>query len=127
MMKIFDYIFYRVYNFYARKDKNPDTYASGIVSVVQFFTLLSLLAAIRLVHEFPIPGKYIVILVILVLMVVNWFRYEKSENYKQFSERWEGKERAKRRKRGWFIILYLIGVILFPIGIGILKHNLGVL
>jgi|GEM_PF-1323357 len=40
---------------------------------------------------------------------------------------WAAETDDEKRQRGWFIVVSLISFILFPILIGILKHNLGVI
>lgn len=95
--------------------------------MIQFFTLLSGLAAMRLFIDFAIPQKYFVIPVIVILIGINWMRYERNLNFKSFEKRW-GNEKIDRKKvRGWLIVILLILSISFPITIGLLKHNLGIL
>jgi hypothetical protein len=127
MADIFDYIFYRVFKFYQKRDGTPQIYASGVLSVIQFFVLLSALAAIRLFINFPIPQKYFVIPVIFVLIGVNWMRYERNLDFKKFEERWGNEEIERKKTRGWLIVISLILSISFPILIGVLKHNIGIL
>lgn len=126
-MDIFDYIFYRICKFYEKRDGTPQIYASGILSVIQFFALLSGLALIRLFVDFPIPQKYFVIPVIVGLIAINWIRYERNFDFSIFEERWKGEDEEKRRTRGWLIVVSMIILISLPITIGVLTHNLGLL
>ena len=127
MTSLFDYIFYRVYKFYQKRDGTPAIYASAVLSVMQFFSLLSMLAIVRLWLSFPIPQKYFIIPVILLLIGINWFRYEQNLDFKTLEARWGEEDSDKRNRRGWFLVVSLTFVILLPILIGILKHNMQVI
>lgn len=127
MTSLFDYIFYRVYKFYQKRDGTPAIYASGVLSVMQFFLLLSTLAIVRLLVDFPIPQKYFIIPIILLLIGINWFRYEQNFDFKKLDSRWGEENGNQRKRRGWLLVVSLISLILFPILIGVLKHNLGII
>lgn len=127
MTNLFDYIFYRVYKAYQKRDGTPAIYASGVLSVMQFFSLLSILAIIRLFIDFPIPQKFFILPIILLLIGINWFRYERDFDFKKLEAKWGEENSSQRKQRGWLIVVSLITLILFPILIGVLKHNLGVI
>ena len=127
MINLFDYIFYRVYKAYQKRDDTPAIYASAVLSVMQFFSLLSILAIIRLFIDFPIPQKYFILPIILLLIGINWFRYERDFDFKRLEAKWAEENSSQRKQRGWLIVVSLISLILFPILIGVLKHNLGVI
>jgi len=127
MINLFDYIFYRVYKAYQKRDGTPAIYASGVLSVMQFFSLLSMLAIIRLFIDFPIPHKFFILPIILLLIGINWFRYERDFDFKKLEVKWGEENSSQRKGRGWLIVVSLISLILFPILIGVLKHNLGVI
>jgi len=127
MINLFDYIFYRVYKFYQKRDGTPAIYASAVLSVMQFFLLLSTLALIRLFIDFPIPQKYFVIPIILLIIGINWFRYERDFDFKKLEVKWGEENSSQRKQRGWLIVVSLISLILFPIMIGVLKHNLNLI
>jgi hypothetical protein len=126
MIDLFDYIFYRVYKFYQKRDSTPAIYASAVLSLMQFFSLLSILAIVRLFYDFPIPQKYFIIPIILILIGINWFRYERDFDFKKLEGRWREENCRQRRQKGWLIVVSLITIVLFPILIGVLKHNLNV-
>lgn len=127
MNKLFEYIFYRVYKLYQRRDSSPEIYASGVLSVMQFFTLLSLLAIVRMIFDFPIPSKYFIIPVLIALIAINWYKFEYRLDFEKLDNQWGNEDIILKRKRGWLILGYLIFCIVFPITIGILKHNLGLI
>lgn len=124
-MNLFDYIFYRVHRFYQKRDGTPAIYASAVLTIMQFFFLLSILALTRLIIDFPIPQKYFVIPIILLLLGVNWYRYEREFDIRQLESKWGQEDSALRKRRGLLLVVSLISFILFPILIGVLKHNLG--
>jgi len=121
MTNLFDYIFYRVYKAYQKRDDTPAVYASGVLSVMQFFILLSVLAIIRLVVDFPIPQKYFVIPIIILLIGINWYKYERDFDFKKLESKWEEENVNQRKWRGWLIVICLIIVVLFPILVGVFK------
>jgi hypothetical protein len=126
-MDTLDYIFYRVFKFYQKWDNTPQIYASGVLTVMEFFVLLSGLAFLRLFIEFPIPQKYLVIPIIVLLIGINWWKYERNLDFKRFEERWGNEDLNKRKLRGWIITISLTLSISFPILIGVLKNNLGII
>ena len=127
MVNLFDYIFYRAYRFYNKRDGTPAIYASGILSVMQFFSLLSALAIFRLIVNFPIPQKYFIIPIVMILIGINWYRYERNFDIKKLDEKWSKEGVTQKRWKGWLIVASTIFFILFPITIGILKNNLGLI
>ncbi|AKQ44910.1 hypothetical protein TH63_03565 [Rufibacter radiotolerans] len=127
MEELFDYIFYRVYKAYQKRDSTPEIYAAGVLSLMQFFFLLCILVFIGLFVEFPIPHKYYALPFIILILGINWFKYERNFNVKELELKWGKEDRSIRKRRGWLLVLCLISLILFPIVIGVLKHNLNLL
>ena len=127
MVRLFDYVFYRVYKFYQKRDSTPQIYASGVLSVMQFFLLLCIVAIIRLFFDFPIPPKYYIIPISVLLIGINWYRYERDFDFKELETLWAAETDDQKRQRGWLLVVSLISFILFPILVGILKHNLKVI
>ena len=113
MVTLFDYIFYRVYKFFQKKDNFiPDTKASATLSLMQFFTLLDILVFVRIMYPFSLPNKMYVLPVILILGGLNWYRYERNFNIEELENRWSKEDSARRKKNGWFIVLYLVASFL---------------
>ncbi len=127
MKKLFDYVFYRVYKAYKKKDSTPEIYATNILALMQFFLLLSALAIIRMFFDFTLPNRIFIILIIIFLLGVNWYQYGFRVDVKKFEGQWGEEDNTQRKQRGWLIVVSLISLILFPILIGVLKHNLGVI
>lgn len=127
-MKLFDYIFYRVCDYYKqKKDSAAETTGSLIVSLVQFFTLLDTFIIVRIIWEYPIPNsfsKYWFLPLIILLPIINWYKYVKPRNYKKYRKIWKEEKSSQRRKRGVLIISYIIVSILIPVLYGLIWHNL---
>lgn len=128
MLKIFDYIFYRVCFFYRKKkDLSPETTGWILNSILQSFTLLDLFLLIRIIYEYPIPknfNKIWVLPLIALFFVLNWFRYEKRITYNELYKKWNDEEKRQKRKKGTLIVLYCIISILIPILYGLIRHNI---
>ncbi|MCD4747442.1 MAG: hypothetical protein K8R58_14190 [Bacteroidales bacterium] len=129
-MKLFNYIFYRVCDFYKKKkDSAAEQSGSLIVSLLQFFTLLDIFIIVRIFWEYPIPtyineNKYWVLPVGIILAVVNWYKYEKTKAFRKYRKVWKDEKLEIRRRKGKLIIVYIIASILIPVLYGLIRHNL---
>lgn len=127
-MNTFDYIFYRLYKFYIGQGSSiTHTYAAGLVSVLQFFSLLTIVALLSFIVNIDLLNKYYSLFVIIPLMVYNWYRYERDFNIEKYESRWRDEPKPERRKKGWLIVAYFAVVVLIPVSIGVLRHNLGLI
>ena len=128
MVKIFDYIFYRVCAFYrSKKDLSPEASGWVLNSVLQSLTFLDILIIARIIYEFPIPesfNKFWTVPIIGILLFINWYRYEKKVTYNELRKIWNDEEKRTKRKRGWAIISYICVSILIPILYGLIKQNI---
>jgi len=122
---IFDYIFYRLYLFFATRGSSPQTPASLVLSLVQFLTLLDMVFIAQYIIDFSIPSKYYFLPTILAFGGMNWYRYERAFNIELFTEKWGHESNLSKVKRGWWIGLYVSITFLFPLVNGILRQNLG--
>lgn len=122
-MKMFDYIFYRVYRVYKKRDSSPEIYATNVLAVMQFFFLLSLMATIRLFVSFPTPGIVYILPGLALIIALNWYKYGFNIDVKKLDAQWKDEDRARQKRRGWLLVISLITFILFPIIIGIVEHN----
>ena len=126
-MKFYDYIFFRTYKWYEARDSHPHIFASGIVSVLQGFTLLSGVAIIKIFFSFSLPNKYLLIPICLAVLVYNWNRYERNLDIKYLEARWKEESKEKKARMTLIIISYGVLVISIPIIVGILVNNLGII
>ncbi|OJV54979.1 MAG: hypothetical protein BGO31_16725 [Bacteroidetes bacterium 43-16] len=68
-----------------------------------------------------------IMLVFLILFpIIFWRRYSKEEPINsQLIERFENENLKSRFLKGFLFVLYLILVILIPLSVGYMRHNLG--
>lgn len=126
MLKLFDYIFLRVYQYFKEKGDNvPDTKGSLILSLIQLFTILDVMVFVNLIYDYAIPSKLGFFLPLMfVIGFINWYRYEKDFDLSELENRWKDEGQGKRITRGWLIGTYVALSFLIPAVYGYLKFNL---
>jgi Ca2+/Na+ antiporter len=126
-MKILDYLFFRTYSFYKKKrDRNPEWMGALVLTVLSGLSLLTINALISIITKSSFSFTKIILLVLFILFLfLFWRRYGKSGYVKEVEERYKDEELNRKRLRGWLFILYLILVMLIPISVGYMRHNLG--
>ena len=132
MMKIFDYIFYRVFMYYLhKKDSTTQMTASIVLSLIQLFLLLDIFVIVRIIYEYPIPenfNKFWALPLIIVVFTFNWLKYVKNkdrlETKKLLRIKWENEELTIKKKRGFLVLTLIMIVISMPIIYGIVRHNI---
>lgn len=128
MLSGFDYIYYRIYRFCVKQGDNlPETKATAVLSVMQFFTLLSAAAFLTFVVTIEPFNKYYTLVVMIPLYIINWYRYERSVAIDEFDAKWKNENPSEKKRRGWLLVIYFAIVLLIPISIGVLRHNLGLI
>lgn len=128
MLNLFDYIYYRIYTFFLKqRDNVPETKGSVLLTALQCFTLLSGVALLTLVWDFSLPPKIYLAPLIILIGVFNWYRYERNVDIEEFNDKWKDETSSERKKRGWLIVTFFIVVVLIPVSIGVLRHNLGLI
>jgi hypothetical protein len=128
MFKIFDYIFYRVSDFYISrwKDAQGMVYGIGVVSIMQLTHMLFILLIFaffsnsinEIIFELREDNNFMhsgVIYPCLIVLAFNFFRYFKILPYEKAKKQWGGEEAGLQRKKSWWIISYII----FNLGITI--------
>lgn len=117
MIKLSDYIFFRLYRFYYRMKNSPDGYimAAGVLSLIQFLTFINVMFIVRAFYKFEVPRSEIFIPLIIIIMIFNWFRYEKDFDIKELERLWSNVEKKKRIIHDTFIGIYLFVSALIPI------------
>lgn len=120
-MRIFDYIFYRVYGIYSNHESYAEISASAIVGLYQLLTVVSTILIASLLFDFKRPDYKFLIPVGIIFIAINWYRYERKFDISQFNENWKSESNEVKRIRGWFLALYLVGIIAFPWIYGILN------
>lgn len=123
-----DYIYYRIYVFFLeRKDNIPETTGWMLLSLLHFFSLLTIAAFLTFIVNVDSFNKYYALLVIIPLMAYNWYRYERNFDIEKYTGRWSDEPLLKKRTRGWLIVIWFAIVVLIPVSIGVLRHNLGLI
>lgn len=109
---LFDYIFYRIYDFSRDKADNvPDTKGSLLLSLIQFLTIVDIMVFVKLIYDYPFPSKYYFLPLAILLAIINWFRYERKYDIRKLEIQWKNEGRVKRiRQRlvDWFILAYIV-------------------
>jgi hypothetical protein len=128
LMTWFDYVYYRVYVAYAKKDPDPGIYAPTIVTLCQFFNFLiidTILQYTANISIFKHLEKPILVIILLTALGLNHRRYGRyGQNYPKFHAIWKDEPKDVRHKRGWWVMIYILASVLFPIVYGFIKHNI---
>jgi hypothetical protein len=77
--------------------------------------------------DLAFPQKYNIAIVVIVFLGLNWYRYENQVDFDVFAKKWDKQEKQDRIYKGYLIATYTALVFLFPIVVGYLRHNLGVI
>jgi len=119
MIDIFDYIFLRVYDFFAEKnDISPETKGALILSLLQFLVVLDITLTIRSFYPIPLNAQVLTLVVAVPLVFINRYHYENLDVQK-LKRKWENETSRKRAVNSWIISVCLIVFSLIPIIIGI--------
>jgi hypothetical protein len=124
-MKYFDYIYYRVFSTYQKwREPDPWIYASILIALLQFLNLLVIYLIVDGLINTSANLKPVIVVLIVVLIGLNFQRYSKVKPYEKMKDLWKDEQKEAKKKRGWFIFLYIIISVLLPIAYGFIKHNL---
>lgn len=129
-MKLFDYIYYRVYTWYESRDNMPWMYAAGIITVIQSFLIIDITVLLQIVtakNIFPVVPKYILWLIAITVLGINIIFYSNIKDINKIKSKYSNERYNSKKRNGYVLILVLILLISFPMIYGYLKHNLGVL
>jgi len=131
MFNIFDYIFFRTYDFYKKRHSDiPIDRGIQLLSIIQGLLILDTLMVVDFFEDIvnrKVVNKYILGLpVAIVILVVNEIRYKrmgKRNQFIPFYERW-GNENPTIRKRKGIVIVILPVFLLFgvPLILWTIKH-----
>ncbi len=113
-MVLFDYIFYRWFRLYAKKDDDPKMSASVIVSAYQLLTIINLVLLGSIIMGYEYPGEGYLYVLIVLFYAINYFRYERNFDVSELDERWRDEPESKKQLRLVLLIAYLIGTFITP-------------
>lgn len=127
-MKIVDYIFFRISDYYKKKGNSAAiVFASNAISVLQCFLILDVLVIARIFYEYPIPSnfsKYWALPLIMVVGTFNWYRYERKPRYQEFRKLWKDEAALEKKRNGRAIVIFMSVTLITPVLYGFFKHNL---
>ena len=116
MMKIFIYLYYRIYGFYLSKKERdiPGLYALCMITLVQLFNLSTFIFVFEFL--FRIKGdndKYWAFIGFFVILIINYFLIVNRNYSNELFEKWRNEETKElRMKRGILISAYLISSLI---------------
>lgn len=137
MFYFFDYLFYRVSDFYITKCKDSQgmIYGVGVVSIIQMAHILLIIIVLSFasnhVNEFIFKqgeGKNFmhsgIIYPCLMLLGYNFYRYFRKISFEKAKLIW-GEEKDETKKiRGRLLILYLTSSLIITISLSICRKYL---
>ncbi len=127
MIKLFDYLFIRTYIQYQKwREDYPYPFAEGVIVVVQGLLVLDVLTLLSIVGLLPkkIEGpKYYALILLLVLYLINHHRY--SKKHIELLNSYDIEKDAHIKRNDIIIVFSICIIIVFPLIIGALRHNLG--
>lgn len=124
-MKILDYVFYRIYSFYRRnRDDNPIFMGCLVIATSLAFFILSMMTLCQAVlHTDLFLNKAYMLLLGVILIIPIVIRFRNKQRITLLLEKYKQEDLLLKTTKGIFIVIYLILVLMIPIGYGILKHN----
>ena len=98
MIKLFDYIYFKVADYYKKNSKDDEYYFMGvvIVSIIQMINILTIIAASSKLfdsiknaigEENLERNKIISFVIMTILILLNYIRYSKTTNYQKLSNK----------------------------------------
>jgi hypothetical protein len=125
VFNLLDYVFYRIYSWFKAKGDNiPEVKGYLILALMQIFTVFDLMAIVRIICEYPLPGKAVLAPLIFLVMILNGLRYGRDFDIQSLVGTWQNESEKSKVKNGWLISLYLIISLLIPATYGYLKYNI---
>lgn len=123
MMRILDYIFWRIYSFNSTHwilSDNEEGKAASLLYLIFGVPITILLASVTSCELIPIGAFF---LTYFPLLHRYWWNKKViANNYKLFADRWKEEDAKTHKRRGCMIIvLCIINLILFPICYVLLK------
>jgi hypothetical protein len=132
-MKVFDYIFYRVADFYIKmfNAKNGEALGALLVTLMQGFHIVSILLIIAFfsndvnaIFEAN-EGKNFMhsyaSLLAIALLAFNFYRYFSVTNYDIVRKKWGFEDIMSRNLKGLYIVVYMVLNMFITIGLSIYR------
>lgn len=124
-----DFIFYKIYAYYKKKDDVPVSTAILFVFLIQFFVLLFIGISINLFTNNSISErniekeKFILIygIVLGILFIINLVRYVRKKNIESIVQRFEQSELNKKIKTWMVFMIPVVSILLTVLMVTIVK------
>lgn len=120
-MKLFDYLYYRIFYIYKNKwkDDTPGAYATSLVTLIQtlFLTLIPIFLYELLSNKNIGLNKLYLLGIFFIIFFLNFFRYRKFVDFDHLSQKWDKEETKKRKIKGILAILFIILTIGLALGL----------
>lgn len=123
-MKLFDYIFYRVNEFYLSisKDISDLIVAPMIVTIIQMMNLFAALLALSFFFKDIVllfdkanasKNKLIFFIVLTLILAYNIYRYSKIQSFDKLKKKWSNDSINIRKRKTRIILAYILLSIFF--------------
>ena len=121
-MRIIDYLFYRMYQYYRKGEKDIPRYVSSLVlSLTCVFTILSLLTLSKRIfgfdafHSYTTVLKTVIYSLLFIILALVLLRYSRDCVFSSLEGKYENEERSARRRNGFLCVLYIAIVFGIPL------------
>lgn len=108
---MFNYLYYRIFSTYKYKwkDNIPGVYAVCILSILQFFNILSVLYTVETFSMLDLNMKKIYYgLFVGIIIALNYYRYNFLTLFCKLEKKWKNEPKNIRIVRGYFVITYIL-------------------
>ena len=113
MFAVFDYIFFRTYDFYKRRNSYiPIDRGIQLLSIIQGVLLMHTIMVVDFFENIidrEVVNKYILgVPVAITILIINEIRYKrmgKKNQFAPFYERWGDEDKILRKRKGFVIVL----------------------
>ena len=130
-MRWFDYLYYRTYKWYEPRDAHPWIYGRSLTTLIQTVLVLDTFLLLREIFTIrPLSSlllKAAILITFVFLFVVNHIRYSFTQNIEKLDDCFGKEGLEEKKKNGYLLVVSLLVLILIPVVIGILKHNLNII
>lgn len=111
ILRIFDYVYYRVYHIYKVKwkDDTPGAYATSLITLLQnlLFVLIPIYTFAAIAGIIPDSDETYLIGGFILFFVFNCLRYSKRNNYESLRKRWNDESEVKFKQKGICVVLFI--------------------
>lgn len=110
MIRIFDYVFFRIAFLFRQLSVVGDLSSITIISIVETWNLLAIFNIVlkTLGKESNISDLFLLIIVASFLIIINSIRYLRIKKYQDLHSIWIGEDSKSKIKRGALILTYIV-------------------